>query len=225
VTVRSLRRGTIAASRVSAPATVTALSLPGTAGNYAKASDLVVIGDIDIRTKVAATDWTPATDQIVVAKWPSAGLDRAFRLRLDATGFICAFSITGTTLLTTAVATGFTDGTPGWIRVTRVASTGVWEQFKSSDGSSWTSLNSGTLAAGDLQDTTQPLAVGGYSNDGGTPFIGTIHYAEFRVGGTIVAKFDPSAVTILGTRNPTTVVASTGETWTVNGSVWNWVSV
>jgi hypothetical protein len=56
---------------------------------------------------------------------------------------------------------------------------------------------------------------------------GKVYTAELRtaIGGALVNVFDATAVTKLGTRNPTTVVSSTGETWTVNGSAWDWEAV
>lgn len=57
----------------------------------------------------------------------------------------------------------------------------------------------------------------------------TAQYAEVRNGidGTVVVSFDATAVTILGTRNPSTVPVggTAGGDWTVNGSAWDWMAI
>lgn len=233
MSVRSLRRGSIAASRVQAPATVTAVTFNGSVSNYGSTPDSVansVTGDIDLRVKAALTDWTPAGGaQALIDK--SGSSNRSYGLYVNANGTLRLFAgrtSSDVNFVDGGTATGFTDGATGWVRGTRRASDGEVKFYTSADGSSWTQLGSTTgNFSGNINNATQELRVGisGF-NDG--PMIGTLFYAEIRDGidGSVVAKFDPSAVAILGTRNPTSFVApGTGETWTMSGSAWNWTTV
>jgi hypothetical protein len=56
------------------------LALGGIAGNYASTPDSVansITGDIDIRTKVALADWTPAVANVLPVLYQQLGLGRA----------------------------------------------------------------------------------------------------------------------------------------------------
>lgn len=232
MSVRSLRRGSIAASRVTAAPAATVLSLPGTAGNYASTPDTVanstgVSGDFDIRAKLTLADWTPASNMAIAAKWNS-GSTRSWRLMISSSGIQFSYTRFGSTIIsTTTRQTGLTDGTTGWVRIARVRSTGVTTYYASTDGSSWSSLGSSTAdAGGGFYDTSGNLTIGTQEEFTTTMFNGKIHYFEMRDGidGTVVAKFDAEAVTPAGTRNPSSVVSSTGETWTINGSAWDWAT-
>lgn len=230
------------AKGASAPATVTVLDLPSTAGNYASTPDSVANSslstDFDIRAKVAADDWTPSDASAgfagvssVVGKFASQ-FSWIFGIASDATFNGCLYfgrSTNGSNFTTvkSSVVTGFADGTTNWIRVTRATSTVTF--YTSADGSSWTQLGTTQTLSGTIFDSTAAVQIGEHPSLGAgyAKFAGLVYYVELRssVAGTVVAKYDPSAVTILGTRNPTTVVASTGETWTMNGSAWDWVTV
>lgn len=232
MSVRSLRRGSIAASRVTAPAAVNTLSLPGTAGNYASTPDTVansvgVSGDFDLRAKLTLPDWTPGSNMAIAAKWNSSST-RSWRLMISSSGMQFSYTRFGGSIIsTTTRLTGLTDGTTGWVRITRVRSTGVTTYYSSTDGSTWTNLGSTTAdAGGGFFDSNGNLTIGAQEEFTTTMFNGKIHYFELRdaVDGTVVAKFDAEAVTPAGTRNPSSVVSSTGETWTINGSAWDWAT-
>jgi hypothetical protein len=250
VSVRSLRRGSIAASRVSAPATVTVLTLPGTSGNYASTPDSAAVSvteDFDIRVKISLADWTPANRFFFLSKWRFLSNQRSYRFGLEATNGIPLWVLTsngatdGTGILANTqanglgsdVPTGFANGTAHWVRVTHdrtgasvstsfytsddynpATETGTWNQLGASQ--TWPSGFAVTNTVADLEI--------GATNATANDTASTIYYAELRsaVNGTIVAKYDPSGVTKLGTRNPATLVASTGETWTMNGTGWDW---
>jgi hypothetical protein len=240
--VRALRRGSIAASRVveEAPATVTALDLPGTAGNYASTPDSVansVTGDIDIRLKLAMDDWTPGAGVIVslVGKYGTSG-NRSYHFWFNANVLTFTWTTFGSTAInrscTVNPSVPFAGGTTHWLRVTldvnNDASGHSVKFFSSEDGTAWTQLGSTVTTAGttSIFNSDIALEVGGTSG-GQNPLPAVVHYAEIRNGidGAVVNKFDPSTVTPAGTRTPNTVVADTGETWTVNGSAWDWAAV
>lgn len=236
MSIQSLRRGAIAASRVLAT-TVTVADFPGSTGNYATTPDSAgnsVTGDIDLRVKLSMDDWTPATDQRVLSKWIATGDQRSYRFGVNADGTLhLGLSSAGTAGTTASVAssaaTGYTDGTVHWIRVTWRNSDDRTQFFTSEDGSNWTQLGTNrTVSATGIFDGTGELAVSGQEGGTANLLAAQVHRAEVRNGidGTVGANFDPSGVTILGTRNPTSFVApTTGETWTMNGAAWDWVTV
>lgn len=233
MSVRALRRGSIAASRVVAAAgPVTALSLTGAAGNYASTPDTVansITGDIDIRVKASLVDWTPTAFHCLIDKVANNQSSYGLYVEGGSTGklyFVTSLTSTGENPAQ-STALGFTDGTARWVRATRVAASGEVKFYTSTDGSTWTQHGATTSnTAGNIFNSTQQLRVGltGWPD---SPLNGTMYHAEVRSGidGTVAVKFDPSAVTILGTRNPTSFVSSTGETWTLTGSAWNWVTI
>ncbi len=234
MTISALRRGSIAASRVTAPVTVNVLTLPGTVGNYVTTPDssaASVTGDIDIRVKLSAVDWTPAAGQYIVAKLTAASFSYGLALLTAGTLYL-ATSPNGTTIrnhISTA-ATGFTDGTIHWVRAARVAGTATFytSNDTTNDASlvSWTQLGSTVFDTNDaILNGSQALRIGATSDDAGGRIVGNVYYAEVRSsGGAVIVSFDATAVTKLGTRNPTTVPVggSGGGTWTVAGSAWDW---
>jgi hypothetical protein len=232
VSVRSLRRGAVAASRLAAPTTVTVLTLTGDGGNYASTPDsaaLSVTGDIDLRVKAALPDWTPDSgSKALLAKGGSG--NQSYDMYVNGDGSLrLVSSVNGSTTnwVNGTTATGFVNGTAHWVRATRTASNGEVKFYVSEDGITWTQLGATTgNTAGNIFNSTAELRVGlsGWSD---SPLPGTVYYAEVRngIGGPVVGKFDPAGVTILGTRNPTSFVSATGETWTMTGSAWNWATV
>jgi hypothetical protein len=214
------------------PPTVNTLSLPATSGNYASTPDTAAnspFATLDIRVKVSLTDWTPAANMALMAKWTASA---AFIFRVNSAGVLAfLYSTDGSgvagNLLSTA-AVGATDGTVKWVRVTRDTGPQEVKFYTSDDGSAWTQLGT-TVAGGALGifNSTGAIEVGSWGGGVNDLLGGKVYTAELRtaIGGALVNVFDATAVTKLGTRNPTTVVSSTGETWTVNGSAWDWEAV
>lgn len=230
---RIARRGAVAGRGAAAPpATVTVLTLPGTAGNYVSTPDSAansITSDIDMRAKVARANWTAATTETITAKFSTAGL-RSWRwdFRSSGTMRLLLYPDGSTTSVgaTSTASLSYTAGTAHWVRVTWRNSDDRTQFLMSDDGTSWTQLGADvTMSATGIFNSSSPVEIGGGPEV--SPSTATIYYVDIRssIDGSPVAKFDPSAVVILGTRNPTTVIASTGETWTVNGSAWDWATV
>jgi hypothetical protein len=126
--------------------------LSGTSGNYVSTPDTAVLditGDIDIRAHIAMDDWTPASDTAVVAKFTTTGNQRSYAFHVLTTGALnLIWSEDGTAQKTksSSVATGFTDGTDHWIRVTMDVDNGASNAdikfYTSPDGVTWTQLGS-----------------------------------------------------------------------------------
>jgi len=200
------------------------LSLSGTSGNYASTPDSAAVsitGDIDIRVKVAMDDWTPGSlSNVLVGKYGAQG-QWAYALTVSSDGpGLLSFhgSVDGSTqsVLSSSVPTGFVNGSPHWVRVTRSAT--ELKFYTSEDGVTWTQLGTDQMFgfAGSIFDSTAALRVWAWEYDS-RAFSGKVYYAELRNGidGTVVAKFDPN--NDRGTSD-TSFTSSTGEVWTINQS-------
>ena len=198
------------------------LSLPGTAGNYASTPDSAAVsitGDIDIRVKLAANDWSSA-QQTVIGIWNANASDISYMLSLAGAGTLLVnLSADGASnnFAFSTAAVSFADGAIGWIRMTWRASDGRIQFFTSSDGITWTQLGTDiTRAIGSLFDGAGALRIGAYANADADFLTGKVYYAEIRNGidGEVVAKFDPREGDIAAT----TFTSGTGEVWTINQS-------
>jgi len=169
------------------------LYLPGVSGNYVSIPDgieLAISGDLEIVVRVALDDWTPAANSRLVSKRTSGR--GAFELFIATTGKICWDTIGLTASVESLTAPPFVDGTTYWVRVQRVASTGVvtfaWAADQMSEPTAWTTIaGSGTQPTGALSITTDNLYIGTY---GGTQDMATgkFYRAIVRngIGGTTV---------------------------------------
>lgn len=203
------------------------VTLPGVAGNYASTPDSVansVTGDIDIRAKVNAADWTPTGNPYVVAKngFTTGG---GYHLRLISAGTLQLGWSTGAAALTAAstVSTGFADGSTNWIRATLDVDNGAAgytvKFYTSFDGVTWTQLGATVTVGGvtSIGNNATLLSVGMFFDGSSDPFSGAVYYADIRNvidGTTPVVKFDPSE----GVTDGTSFTSSTGEVWTINRS-------
>lgn len=172
----------------------------------------------EIWIKIAFDDWTPAAaTTYILAQFENSG-QYAYDVRLLSTGKLQFTTSTNGTSATgntqTTVATGITDGEAATIKITRTASTGKVNFYKSSDdGVNFDQIgieqNSGT---GVLTSSTDELAIGAYH--GGTfPVTGKLYEVKIFDGidGSVVAHFN-------ATDNPTSagthVSSDTEETYT-----------
>lgn len=201
------------------------LLLDGTSGNYASTPDaasLDIVGDIDLRVRVAMTDWTPAAEQTLIAKYTATGNQRSYALAVTATGaLIFRWSENGTaekTETSSAVNT-FVNGSTHWVRATMDVDNGSSDAavnfYTSEDGSTWTALGAQQLngATTSIFASTAVLELG--SQTGGTVnrLAGKIFRAQVLsgIGGTAVAS--PIAST-------TSITDATPLTWTVQGTAY-----
>jgi len=205
------------------------LSLPGTAGHYASTPDSVaasITGDIDIRVKVALTDWTPATLSTLAARYVGGG-SRAYLFGVNAAGTLRLItSADGTALIdrssTASVSAANLDTV--FVRVTldvdndAVGNTAVF--YTSTDGESWVQLGDPVVNAGttSIFDGAMSLEVGSDGSGATDRVNGRIYSAQIYDGidGTLVVDFNPhrDAVTPTGTITSST----TSEVWTINGA-------
>ena len=201
--------------------------LPGTAGNYVSTPDaasLDIVGDIDIRARIAPDDWTPASESFIIAKYTTTGNQRSYALTLSATGaLMLRWSANGTAVLfeTSSTVTGFTNGTTHWVRATLDVDNGAADAavnfYTSEDGVTWTALGVPQLVGATTSIFASPavLEIGG--RDAGTAELLAGKFFRGQVlsgiGGTAVAS--PIAAASSGT-----VTDATPLTWTLNGTAY-----
>ncbi len=220
------------------------LNLPGKFGNYASSPDssaLSITGDIDIRVRVKMTDWTPATSNGLVGKWTTTSNQRSYEFFVITNGKLqLDISSLGSDTVTaqSTVATGGTDGTQYWVRVTRASASGDVKFYFDADGaepSSWTQLGTTvSTAASGIFDSTAQFDVGAIGASGnGSPATGIIaqvkilngidgtvaYNADFtaRSGSWSFSESSSNAATV--TINRAAVVTKTGTNGTSRGAI------
>lgn len=165
------------------------LQLPGSFDNYASSPDSVplsITGDIDIKVKVAMTDWTPAADTSIVAKSTSSGNQISYRLMVNTLGrIVIVVSPDGTSpsevSMNSTVSTGVTDGATKWIRATLDVNDGasnrVAKFYTSDNGTTWTQLGTTVTTAGvtSIFDGTAVLETGARNVGQSSLLAGTVY--------------------------------------------------
>lgn len=199
--------------------------LPGSTGNYLSAPDetaLDITGDLDIRVYVAMDDWTPASAMMLLSKSNTAS-SNSWRAYLNTDGTIVFdWSADGTNFLNSvSSATGLTDGSAKWLRITLDVNNGAGGNtttfYTSDDGSSWSTLGSAAVRAGttSIYAGTASIEVGTFNGGLSNPAAMSVYRAQVYngIGGTKVLDIDTSVVTA-GTAASFT--ATTGQTVTIN---------
>ncbi len=184
--------------------------LPGLSGNYLSTPDaaaLDLLGDIWVAGRFALDDWTPASDQTLIAKWEDTSDERAYRLMVDTTGVLrFGWSTDGTAA--NAVSSDSTaaptvvNGDALWCAGTLEVSSGDVKFYTGGAVATpvWTQLGTTVSGAGatSIGATTAVLEVGS-DNTGTAQFlIGEVYDAHVEDGydeGIGTLQFDMSATT------------------------------
>lgn len=211
------------ASDKSGNSSVNVLCLNGVAGNYVSAPNIAAynITDLDVRVNLALISWTAgAVSSNPLARYQASG-QRVFWLTVLTDGRITLFvSLDGTAVLTgtSTALVPFAAFQAGWIRATRVAATGVFTFYTSTDGITWSQLGTTvTLATGAPFNGTSVVEVGS-ANTGASPTYGNIYRAQIYNGinGTLVFDANFSLAAKLATSF--TESSSNAATVTINTS-------
>lgn len=206
------------------------LVLPGVSGNYASAPDSAALdgfATLDLVAQIAMDDWTPSSPQYVITKYGST--TRSYIFGFNTGGVLrCLVSENGTATMggDSTVATAFTDGQIGWIRVlvTPGVTNGTMKFYTSTDGATWTQLGSDVSAAGyntQLANSSDPLNIGGHTNGTTHLMVGRVFRAQVwngdsTSGGTKVFDADFTAPAAFATSF--TESSSNAATVTINAT-------
>lgn len=212
---------------------VNCLCLNGVVGNYASRADAAAVsitGDLDLRANVALNDWTPTTDQPLIAKWNSSGNQRSYLLYVLATTgrLILTWSIDGTSgsapFASSTVSPTVSDMSSLWVRATLDVDNGaggyVVTFYTSPDGVIWSQLGSTVTGASttSIFDSTAMVEMGTLSSGVSTPASGRWYRAQIYNGidGTLV--FDANFATASKLATSFTESSSNAATVTINSS-------
>lgn len=206
---------------------------------------------MEIIVKATASDWTPASPKALVVNGDHSGPSyHNYVLWITNTGAIFFSRPTGSTArtYTSTVATGITDGTAKWIKVSFDVDNGASASevtfWLSDDGASWTQLGdpvTGVLGAGNNNTWHSLYLYIGQAQYGNVyPWVGTIHRAIIKDGidGTTVFDADFSAATegissftesssnaatvnVISTQNPVQAAGSKQPTYRASTAAFN----
>jgi len=207
----------------------TALSLPGIPGSYASTPDnaaLDIVGDIDLRTDLTLSDWSPGVFETVVSKWNQEGTNqRSYALQVTDTGGLqFVWSSDGINALAASSTTTVpvVNGGRLAIRATLDVDNGAagrtitFYTASTIDGT-WVQLGAPVVQGGvtSIFAGTAALEIGTHSNGTLTPTQGIIHAVEVRNGiaGSAVANPDFR----LQAAGTTTFTDAAGRVWTLHG--------
>ena len=182
-----------------------------------------IVGDIEIIYSILLEDWTPVTAVSLPGKWDAGGAGNGgytSYIKTDGTiVFQGDYVISGSVSATSDDVTGFTDATTGYIKITRVKTTGVVTFWTSVDGITYVQNGAPkTAAPNEAFKTTSAMVAGGKSLVTNPGIIRLFSFTVANaIGGSPVVDFNPALATET-TTNGATFVAATGETWTLNNT-------
>lgn len=189
----------------------------GATGNYCSTPNAAanqITGDIDIRAKV---NFAGGATGVIISKY-NGSPNLAYNFRMSSAGALTfLFSPDGTTVINASSSINVSLNTDIWVRVTRVASTGVITFFTSSDGVTWSQLGiATTTTSGNIIASSSILEVGSRSAGAGDLFTGRIYRAQIYNGinGTLAVDFNPQSFNPSSSQTQWT--SATGEVWTIN---------
>lgn len=194
---------------------------PGVTGASATVPDeaaLDVTGDITLEVLILPDDFSPASDQVLLAKYDS-GTNRSYQFTLKSTGHLAfAMSRTGNVDGGNDCVSSEIVPTSGeiWVRAKR---SGTSVDFETSeDGSNWTALGTTQSLShgGTIHSGSADVTIG--ANSAGAPFLGGIKRARIfaSVDGTD-ERLNVDFTKVSDSHGAETITAETGQTVTING--------
>jgi hypothetical protein len=208
-------------------------NLTGASGAYVSTPDsaaVSVTGDLDLRLDLSMADWTPGAGVALLSKWDIGGSSRSYHFLVFDDGqlrFQWRNAAGSTTDRFSGSVPSFTNDTRYQVRVTLDVDNGSGQHevkfFTRSAGNDllsntgWTQLGSTFTGSGTTSIFDGTATVGlGTTNGTNNRLTGRVYRASISnaIGGAPVAEFNPLRDASLPA---TTVVAQTGETWTLNG--------
>lgn len=199
--------------------------LPGDSGDYVSTPDaasLDIVGDIDIRARVALDDWTPAAESTLIAKYTATSDERSYALAVTAGGnLILRWTEDGATELseTSSAAVSAAAGETVWVRATLDVDVGGTDAevtfYTSEDGVTWTALGAvqAVGATTSIYASTAVLEIGAQS-------AGTVNRmaGKFFEGSVLSGIAGTAVAAPVASAADDEVSDATPLTWTVNGN-------
>jgi hypothetical protein len=177
---------------------------------HASANDIT--GDIEIIIKINYV--SSSSTQTLISK--RASVNTQYSVGILASGALyCVWSIGGTDR-TTDNSISISSGFNGFIKITRIQSTGEVKYFTSTDGITYTLRATLPTTAGNLDTINTTLKVGADASSLIQSSISKIYRATIAnsIGGTPVVDFN--AATYNASTSQTQWTSATGEVWTIN---------
>lgn len=180
------------------------LALTGETGNYASSPNIAaynITGDLEIVARITSQKWATGTAVTIIANYTAA--TSGYEVGITTTGALFLnVALPALASSNTTAAVPFADGGTYWVKITRVAATGVvtfqYALDQASEPTSWTTLAGASGASGDIVAATAALTVGIRGSSNTTPYLGGIMRTIVRNGiaGTTVYDADFAAQTL-----------------------------
>jgi len=189
-----------------------------TSGNYCttpNAASNQITGDIEMMVKLEFNNISAFQDFI-----SKSDASNGYSFGITNTRFLnllIGTTPSGSVSINSTVAVITPLSTLVYLKVTRVASSGVVTFFTSSDGITYTQLGATvTSTTGNIRLGSQTLEIGQNVSGTNNRFIGKLYRATISnsIGGTPVVDFNPA--TYSASTSQTAWTSATGEIWTIN---------
>lgn len=219
------------AADVSGNSPVNVLALIPTGANYASApstSALNINGDIDIRIFVSINDVT-IVPQYMFGKWGATGVNASYLFAFESIGNRLAFfystnGTTNTTVAQSTVSAGIVNYQKVWLRATMDVDDGAGNNvvtfYKSSDGITWTTIQTITTAGvATIGSSTAPLYINGYNGNASSQGLsGNVYRAQVYNGINGTLAFDANFATASRGASSFTESSANAATVTITSS-------
>ncbi|MCK6611541.1 MAG: hypothetical protein L6Q78_10935 [Bacteroidia bacterium] len=196
--------------------------LPGVADNNfttPNAAANQITGDIDIKAYIDYIN--NSATQFIVSKTQVALTNHGYDWAINSSNNLLYQQSRGGVFNACTSSVGIGASYTGWVRMTRVSSTGLVTFFTSPDGLTWTQLGiTFTLFTGILNNPSSNVVIGSYFNSNSV-FRGVINRVTISnsINGSAVVDFNPSSYN--RATSQTSWTSSTGEVWTLNTPTTN----
>jgi hypothetical protein len=188
------------------------VSTPNAAANQ-------ITGDIDIIANIQYVN--NGSTQFIVSKTQTALTNHGYDFAIENTNNLYYQQSRAGVFNSISSSVSIGASYTGWVRMTRVSSTGVFTFFTGTDGINWTQLGTTfTLFTGALNNPTASVSIGAYFN-GGNVFRNRLFRVTISnsIGGAPVVDFNPNQYN--AATSQTQFTSSTGEVWTINTATTN----